>query len=104
MRGNSPVRFGKGPTEKDPHCGHLAGGLLHSEGGPGKRTGGNTSTAPGAYLTQGWGPHTISGCPMDGRPRESLLRLIGKSGTSPAGLIMLFPSDVGRRQLRWFDG
>ena len=51
MRGNSPVRFGKGPTEKDPHCGHLAGGLLHSEGGPGKRTGGNTSTAPGAYLT-----------------------------------------------------
>ena len=53
---------------------------------------------------QGWGPHTISGCPMDGRPRGSLLRLIGKSGTSPAGLIMLFPSDVGRRQLRWFDG
>ena len=51
MRRKAPVPFGKGPTEKDPHCGHLAGGLLHSEGGPGKRTGGNTSTAPGAYLT-----------------------------------------------------
>jgi hypothetical protein len=25
--------FGKGPTEKDPYCGHLTGGLLHSEGG-----------------------------------------------------------------------
>ncbi|MFE3781119.1 reverse transcriptase domain-containing protein, partial [Amycolatopsis sp. NPDC059090] len=24
--------FGKGPTEKDPNHGHLAGGLLHSEG------------------------------------------------------------------------
>jgi hypothetical protein len=23
--------FGKGPTEKDPYCGHLTGGLLHSE-------------------------------------------------------------------------
>jgi hypothetical protein len=32
MRGNSPVRFGKGPTEKDPNHGHLAGGLLHSAG------------------------------------------------------------------------
>jgi hypothetical protein len=30
MRGNSPVRFGKGPTEKDPNHGHLAGGLFHS--------------------------------------------------------------------------
>jgi hypothetical protein len=29
MRANSPVRFGKGPTEKDPNHGHLAGGLLH---------------------------------------------------------------------------
>jgi hypothetical protein len=33
MRGNSPVRFGKGPTEKDPSHGHLAGGLFHSVGG-----------------------------------------------------------------------
>ena len=24
--------FGKGPTEKDPNHGHLAGGLRHSEG------------------------------------------------------------------------
>ena len=31
MRGNLPVRFGKGPTEKDPNHGHLAGGLFHSE-------------------------------------------------------------------------
>jgi hypothetical protein len=29
MRENSPVRFGKGPTEKDPSHGYLAGGLLH---------------------------------------------------------------------------
>lgn len=35
MRGNSPVRFGKGPTEKDPSHGHLAGGLFHSVGGGG---------------------------------------------------------------------
>jgi hypothetical protein len=34
MRGNSPVRFGKRPTEKDPNHGHLAGGLFHSGGGP----------------------------------------------------------------------
>jgi hypothetical protein len=34
MRGNSPVRFGKRPTEKDPNHGHLAGGLFHSEGAP----------------------------------------------------------------------
>jgi hypothetical protein len=34
MRGNSPVRFGKGPTEKDPSHGHLAGGLFHPEGAP----------------------------------------------------------------------
>ncbi len=33
MRRKAPVPFGKGPTEKDPHHGHLAGGLLHSEGG-----------------------------------------------------------------------
>jgi hypothetical protein len=33
MRGNSPVRFGKRPTEKDPNHGHLAGGLFHSAGG-----------------------------------------------------------------------
>jgi hypothetical protein len=32
MREISPVRFGKGPKEKDPNHGHLAGGLLHSEG------------------------------------------------------------------------
>jgi hypothetical protein len=37
MRGNSPVRFGKGPTEKDPSHGHLAGGLFHSAGGRWKR-------------------------------------------------------------------
>jgi hypothetical protein len=30
MRGNSPVPFGKGPSEKDPRHGHLVGGLLHS--------------------------------------------------------------------------
>jgi hypothetical protein len=35
MRGNSPVRFGKGPTEKDPNHGHLAGGLFHSVGAGG---------------------------------------------------------------------
>ncbi len=32
MRGNSPVPFGKGPSEKDPSHGHLADGLLHSSG------------------------------------------------------------------------
>ncbi len=51
MRGNSPVRFGKGPTEKDPNHGHLAGGLLHSASGLGKRTGSNTGTAPQADST-----------------------------------------------------
>ncbi|QOC93995.1 hypothetical protein D0Q02_24090 [Micromonospora craniellae] len=28
-QGNRPARFGKRPTEKDPHHGHLAGGPLH---------------------------------------------------------------------------
>jgi hypothetical protein len=37
MRGNSPVRFGKRPTEKDPNHGHLAGGLFHLTGGSWKR-------------------------------------------------------------------
>jgi hypothetical protein len=32
---SSPARFGKGPTEKDPNHGHLAGGLLHSVGAGG---------------------------------------------------------------------
>ena len=49
------VRFGGGPSEKDQHYWHLVDGLPYhtpgSEGGPGKRTGGNTGTAPGAYLT-----------------------------------------------------
>ena len=36
MPGNWQALFGKGPTEQDPN-GHLAGGLLHSEGGVGKR-------------------------------------------------------------------
>jgi hypothetical protein len=35
LRGNSFGGFGKGPTEKDPYCGHLTGGLLHSVGGGG---------------------------------------------------------------------
>src|SRR5690349_838002 len=30
---SSHASFGKRPTEKDPHHGHLAGGRLHSEGG-----------------------------------------------------------------------
>ena len=33
MRRKAPVPFGKGSTEKDPNHAHLAGGLLHSEGG-----------------------------------------------------------------------
>ncbi|MFY1673888.1 transposase [Plantactinospora sp. WMMB334] len=44
-QGNRPARFGKRPTEKDPHHGHLAGGPLHSGSGPRKRTGRKTSTA-----------------------------------------------------------
>ena len=32
MRGNPHVRCGKGPSEKDPNHGHLAGGLLHASG------------------------------------------------------------------------
>ena len=46
MRRKAPVPFGKGPTEKDLNHGHLAGGLLHSAGGHGKRTRGNPDTAP----------------------------------------------------------
>jgi hypothetical protein len=50
MRGNSPVRFGKGPTEKDPSHGHLAGGLFHSGRGRRKRTR-TAGTSPAAYFT-----------------------------------------------------
>ena len=35
MRRKAPVPFGKGPTEKDPNHGHLAGGLLHLGRGAG---------------------------------------------------------------------
>jgi hypothetical protein len=51
MRGNSPVRFGKGPTEKDPSRGHLAGGLFHPEGAPAQQCAAPTrlpSAHPGA--------------------------------------------------------
>jgi hypothetical protein len=49
--------FGKGPTEQDP-TGHLAGGLLHSEGGWEKRS---TATSLAAYptltlLVKSWWP------------------------------------------------
>jgi hypothetical protein len=62
------VRFGGGPSEKDQHNWHLVGGLPYhtpgSEGGPGKRTGGNTGTAPGAYLTPASGvSDPVSGGP-----------------------------------------
>ena len=45
-QGNRQARFGKRPTEKDPHHGHLAGGPLHSASDLGKRTGSNPGTAP----------------------------------------------------------
>jgi putative transposase len=45
VSGNRPARFGKRPTEKDPHHGNLAGGLLHSEGGSQKPTGPKTGRA-----------------------------------------------------------
>jgi hypothetical protein len=48
MRGNSPVRFGKRPTEKDPNHGHLAGGLFHSVGAAGKGLA-YANTSPAAY-------------------------------------------------------
>jgi hypothetical protein len=32
-----PTSLGKGPTEKDPNHGHLAGGLFHLTGGSWKR-------------------------------------------------------------------
>jgi hypothetical protein len=35
LRGNSFGGFGKGPTEKDPYTGHLAGSLFHSVGARG---------------------------------------------------------------------
>jgi hypothetical protein len=50
MRGNSPVRFGKRPTEKDPNHGHLAGGLFHSEGGPAWQHAGPTRRTLGGRL------------------------------------------------------
>ena len=35
VRGNPHAPFGKRPTEKGPHHGHLAGGRLHSVGARG---------------------------------------------------------------------
>jgi hypothetical protein len=46
MRGNSPVRFGKRPTEKDPNHGHLAGGLFHSVGARGEVPPGHPTKEP----------------------------------------------------------
>ena len=46
MRGNSHAPFGKRPTEKDPHHGHLAGGRVHSASGLGKRSRGNPAPRP----------------------------------------------------------
>ena len=43
MRGNSLVRFGKRPTEKDPNHGHLASGLFHLTGGNWKRSNNQTT-------------------------------------------------------------
>ncbi|MBX7269553.1 hypothetical protein KIF24_28455 [Micromonospora sp. Llam7] len=51
-QGNRPARFGKRPTEKDPHHGHLAGGPLHSASGLEKRASGNAGTALQADSTR----------------------------------------------------
>ncbi len=72
MRRKAPVPFGKGPTEKDPNHGHLAGGLLHSEGGRRKRTS-ITGTSSAAYPTSCpdlWGPggEIPPGYPTPGHP------------------------------------
>ncbi len=50
MRRKAPVPFGKGPTEKDPNHGHLAGGLLHPAG----RNGANSrnGTRPKTLVTE----------------------------------------------------
>ena len=47
-----------------------------SEGGPGKRTGGNTSTAPGAYLTRAWAGRLRTGC-RRAEPDHGLRQVLG---------------------------
>ena len=46
-----PVRFGKGPSEKDPDHGHLVGGLLHPGGGSRETTVATPAPRPRACLT-----------------------------------------------------
>jgi hypothetical protein len=46
----TPVPFGKGPTEKDLNHGHLAGGLLHLTGGDWKRIASATVKAKAATV------------------------------------------------------
>jgi hypothetical protein len=63
MRGNSPVRFGKGPTEKDPNHGHLAGGLFHSGGGRPEKDQQTLAPRQTAYLTRSNAPPRRTGKP-----------------------------------------
>ena len=59
MRRKAPVPFGKGPTEKDLHQGHLAGGLLHFTGGNWKRSHDRLGSQRRTTL---WETIRISGC------------------------------------------
>jgi hypothetical protein len=75
MRGNSPVRFGKRPTEKDPSHGHLAGGLFHSGRGRRKRT-----RTAGTSLTAHF---TLKGTPTPARAQLRLGQAV--DGVRPPG-------------------
>jgi hypothetical protein len=85
MPGNWPVLFGKGPTEKDPSQGYLAGGLLHSGGGRGMVTSlprylakaltrfgqGRPLSVDTANMCIGWwrgAVHPVSSPPLDSLP------------------------------------
>jgi hypothetical protein len=59
MRGNLPVRFGKGPTEKDPNHGHLAGGLFHSVGRAEAADHYTSATSPDPTLLEPTGQHNL---------------------------------------------
>lgn len=76
MPGTWPVRFGKGPSEKDLHQRHLVGGLLHSASGTENRTGSNPGTALRADSTA-----------VPGRAREfEEKHLVNQEAAEPANL------------------
>jgi transposase InsO family protein len=89
MPGNGHVPFGKGPSEKDPNHGHLAGGLLHPVGESGFVYFATVIDLFSGRLV-GW---SIAGHMRAGLVRDALAAAVAARGGDVSGVI--FHTDRG---------